>query len=295
MKTIQKYFAKWVIALMLWFLLIIPGSTFAHQPRVPVWNETQVSDPEISKAYYSQLHGTPQIYTIVSASWFALYINILVPDISGQKKDISVRIIKNWKSETPFALLDGNQFNWTKMFEPFGYDTYWAGPEYRANVEAGKYGIIVSSTKNDSKYSLAVGEAELFDFPETMNALTLIPKIKRDFFDESPVIFILSPFGAGLIVIMYILAFIFGFVYRYIVRKFSRNTLRKVHKNIGQKDRMIRWGIGIFLLILAVTTSWSPILLFFSGFTFFEAIFSWCGLYAALGRNSCPIDSVENS
>lgn len=126
------------------------------------------------------------------------------------------------------------------MFEPFGYDTYWAGPEYRANVEAGKYGIIVSSTKNDSKYSLAVGEAELFDFPETMNALTLIPKIKRDFFDESPVIFILSPFGAGLIVIMYILAFIFGFVYRYIVRKFSRNTLRKVHKNIGQKDRMIR-------------------------------------------------------
>lgn len=81
------------------------------------------------------------------------------------------------------------------MFEPFGYDTYWKGPEYKVRVEAGIYDIIVSSKTNDGKYSLAIGEAENFDFREIMNALDLVPKIKRDFFDESPITFIFSPFG----------------------------------------------------------------------------------------------------
>lgn len=63
-------------------------------------------------------------------------------------------------------------------------------------MEAGQYDIIVSSTSNDSKYSLAIGEAELFDLTEIMNALYLVPKIKRDFFNESPITFIFSPFGA---------------------------------------------------------------------------------------------------
>jgi hypothetical protein len=67
------------------------------------------------------------------------------------------------------------------MFEPFGYDTYWKGPEYKVRVEAGIYDIIVSSKTNDGKYSLAIGEAENFDFREIMNALDLVPKIKRDF------------------------------------------------------------------------------------------------------------------
>jgi len=40
----------------------------------------------------------------------------------------------------------------------------------------------------------------------------------------------------------------------------------------------------------AITTTWSPILIFFSGFAFFEAIFSWCGFYAAMGKNTCPVE-----
>jgi Na+-transporting NADH:ubiquinone oxidoreductase subunit NqrB len=48
-------------------------------------------------------------------------------------------------------------------------------------------------------------------------------------------------------------------------------------------------GIGIALLVWAITTSWNPLLIFFSGFLFFEALFSWCGLYAALGKNTCPL------
>jgi len=94
-----------------------------------------------------------------------------------------------------------------------------------------------------------------------------------------------------LIVASYILAFIFGFTYRMILKKFAKNTTRGIVKNIGKPDRILRFGIGLGLLILAIITNWSLILFFFSGFAFFEAIFSWCGYYAAIGKNTCPLEA----
>lgn len=118
-------------------------------------------------------------------------------------------------------------------------------------------------------------------------------------FAYQPITFIKSPFGWGLIVIMYILAFLFGIILKFIMRKFRRNrdlpfeALAKnggVAQNIGKPDRLLRVAIGVGLLLWAITTTWSPILIFFSGFAFFEAIFSWCGFYAAIGKNTCPVE-----
>jgi len=259
-----------IIALFL-SVFLLPTITSAHQPRIVKDNPTIVTSPEVSKAYYASLSGKPAVYTITTDKPFALYVSVLVPDILGQKKDVSAVILKDGKE---IALLDGTSFEWKKFFEPFGHDTYWQGPEYRVQGDAGNYEIRVSSTQNDSKYSLAIGETETFDLREGMNALTLIPQLKKDFFNKSPVDFILSPFGWGLIVIMFVLAFIFGFIYRALLKKFARNTTRGVSKNIGKKDRMIRVVIGVALLLIAITTTWSPWLIFFSGFAFFEAIFS---------------------
>jgi len=268
-------------------VFLLPTVTSAHQPRITTENPTIVTSPDVSKAYYGTLGGEPAVYTITSDEPFALYVGVLVPDIAGQKKDVSAVILKDGKE---LIVLESTGFEWKKFFEPFGGDTYWQGPEYKAPAEAGNYEIIVWSSNNDSKYSLAIGEIEAFDFKETVNALTLIPQLKNDFFDKSPIYFILSPFGWGLIVIMFVLAFIFGFVYRAILKKIARNTNHGASKNINKKGRAIRVAIGVALLLLAITTSWSPWLLFFSGFSFFEAIFSWCGLYAALGKNTCPTD-----
>jgi len=268
-------------------VFLLPNATSAHQPRIATDSPTIVTSPEVSKAYYGTLGGEPAVYTITSDEPFALYVGVLVPDIIDQKKDVSAVILKDREQ---IAVLEGSNFEWKKFFEPFGSDTYWQGPEYKAEVDAGNYEIIVWSSNNDSKYSLAIGEIEAFDFKETVNALTLIPQLKVDFFNKSPIDFILSPFGWGLIVIMFVLAFIFGFFYRAILKKIARNTARGASKNINKKGRAIRVVIGVALLVLAITTSWSPWLLFFSGFSFFEAIFSWCGLYAALGKNTCPTD-----
>lgn len=243
--------------------------------------------PEVSKAYYGTLTGEPDVYRIDATAPFDLYVGVLVPDIAGQKKDVSAVVLKDGNE---IAVLDGATFAWTQFFEPFGHDTYWQGPEYKARAEAGTYEVRVWSSNNDSKYSLAIGEIEAFDSAETWNALTLIPQLKKNFFDKSPIDFILSPFGIGLIVAMYALAVIFGFAYRAVLKRLARGTVRGVGQNIGKPDRTVRFVLGVALLLWAITTTWSPLLLFFSGFCFFEAAFSWCGFYAALGRTTCPVE-----
>jgi hypothetical protein len=274
---------------LLFFVLgifLLPQISFAHQPRIPDGTVINVIDPEVSKAYYTQLSGEPHVYRIVSDKSFALYVNVLVPDIAGQKKDVTAVILKDGNI---LSVLDGTTFTWTQFWEPFGYDMYWMGPEYKTQAEAGKYEIRVSSTNNDSKYSLAIGEKENFDLKESVNALYLVPKIKRDFFNESPANFIFSFLGYGYVGIMFVLAFVFGFIYRFAMKKFAKNSSHGLGKNIGKKGRLIRAGAGLVLFAFAIMTTWNPIILFFAGFCFFESIFSWCGVYAALGKNTCPV------
>ena len=195
------------------FAFVLPVMASAHQPRIVESRQTAVVDPEISKAYYGTLTGEPDVYTMDEPTAFDLYVNVLVPDIAGQKKDVSAVVLKDGKQ---VALLDGSNFEWKKFYEPFGADTYWMGPEYKARADAGKYEIRVWSSNNDSKYSLAIGEIEAFDGKEGMNAIVLIPQIKMQFFNESFFGIFRSPFiyGPTLIVLFLVLAVIF------IVKKF---------------------------------------------------------------------------
>lgn len=275
-----------LILLTLLAVFLMPAFAFAHQPRVVESSATQVVDPEISKAYYATLNGSPHTYTIDSKVDFDLYVGILVPDIESADKSTVAEISK---AGVVLATIGGKDAPWKSFFEPFGQSSYLDGGEYKARAEAGVYTIKVRSDNNDSKYSLAVGEIEAFDGAEGTNALSVIPELKRDFFEESPISFIKSPFGWGLIVVMYLLAGIVGFLYRAILKKFAKNSKRRAPRNIGIADRLVRFAIGVGLLIWAITTNWSPVLLFFSGFAFFEAIFSWCGFYAALGKSTCPV------
>lgn len=266
-------------------LFWVSNVALAHQPRLVESSETEVTDPEISKAFYGELSGRPDVYTIRAKEEFNLYVGILVPDVSETKKDVAVKIEK----DGVFIMsLGGIDAEWTTFFEPFGQSTYWDGGEYKVRAEAGEYVITVSSPDNNSKYSLAIGEIEAFDGQEGINALNIIPQLKSDFFEESPISFIKSPIGWSYILIMYILAFIFGFLYRWILKKVAVGTVRGVNNNIGKKDKILRFAIALGLLLWAITTSWNPVLIFFSGFAFFEGIFSWCGFYAAIGKNTCP-------
>jgi len=127
-----------------------------------------------------------------------------------------------------------------------------------------------------------------FFLGDTISGITAVPELVRDSSDASPLSFIQSPLAWAYVLVMYILAFAFGFFYRWLLKTFAKGSVRGVSSNIGKYDRAIRYAFWLGLLVWAITTSWSPWLLFFSGFALFEALFSWCGLYAALGRNTCP-------
>lgn len=283
---LKKTFKTFSLLFVTLFVLT-PIFVSAHQPRLTDSRVTAVPNPEISKAYYGKLAGEPDVYTIESSEPFNLYVGILVPDLENPQKDVTAEVRKGTEV---IATIGGVSANWKKFFEPFGQSTYWDGGEYKTPVEAGSYSVVVTSINNDSKYSLAIGEIEAFDGKEGMNALNLIPELKREFFEESPSSFIKSPFGWGLIVAMYVLAGIVGLLYRAILKRLAKNSPRGETRNIGKSDRLVRVVIGLGLLLWAITTTWSPILIFFSGFALFEALFSWCGFYAALGKNTCPID-----
>lgn len=276
---------------------------YAHQPRIVENDQTQINNPEVSQAFYGELKGTPAEFRIESKKDFKLYVGLLVPDIPNIKKDISAEIyrVKDGKTES-IAVLDGSNFTWTPYYEEFARDNYFWGPEYKADdsirgkeligrkVPAGEYRIKVFSSSNIGKYTLVTGFLEAFPFSEILNAMVVVPRLKAQFFSYPLSKLLISPYVIGYVIGIYVLAFIFGFIYRYIVKKFAKKSLPgKIVRNIGKSDRLLRAGIGIGLFLWVVTTSWSPITLFISGFCLFEAIFSWCAFYQALGKNTCPI------
>jgi len=191
------------IALIWGFLLFFVPSGWAHQPRL-VGTETDVvvTLPEISKAYYGRLAGTPVIYHIEADDTFRLYANILVPDIEGIDKDVSVKILKQG---SVIAHLDGSRHDWQGFFEPFAGDHYFRGPEYSERQGPGSYQLQVYSPDNQGKYVLAIGDVESFPFTELVKTYYVLPRLKSEFFGKSPFTAYSNRMGIFLAVLLLIL------------------------------------------------------------------------------------------
>lgn len=69
-----------------------------------------------------------------------------------------------------------------------------------------------------------------------------------------------------------------------------KKTIKIFSKNINKRDRIIRLVIGLGLLALAYKMNWNPLVIFLAAFCIFEATFSWCGYYALIGKNTCPVE-----
>jgi len=148
---------------------LIVTNIYAHRPVI-VKNESSkdkpviIKNPEISYAFYGILSGEPHYYKIVFSKPFDFYVNILVPDYLPKtdlitKHDMSFEVLKD---NTSIYIIDGNNFEWKRFYEPYGRDNYYMGPEFDKNVEAGTYYIKVFNKTNTGKYSLATGKKESF-------------------------------------------------------------------------------------------------------------------------------------
>lgn len=179
---------KILILVILSLAFLYPAApVLAHQPRfVREAAAVEVSNPEISQAFYGELDGGPAVYEIKSEKTFTFYVGLLVPDVGGIAKDVSAKITSRSESgETEMASLDGQKHKWTKFFEEFGGDNYWQGPEWkRGDTAPGTYIVTVSRPGNLGKYVLVVGERESFPPAEIVKTIWTLPQLKKDFFGK---------------------------------------------------------------------------------------------------------------
>ena len=267
------------IVMLIFYLILVswPLEVLAHQPRLVKTEKINIAKPEISKAYYGNLSGKPHIYTISTSSPIDLYVNILVPFIEGPEKNVTVNI---FKGEQLIRTLSPTKEDWKEFFEPFGQSMYWKGPEFKVRADAGKYKIHVQSTEKSIRYVLATGEIEAFGGPESLRAILLIPELKKNFFEESPLSFILSPLGWGYILLLQVLVILAGFLISKILN-ISRIKFQTGYFQRSAKSIMI-CGVFFWLafLFFAIQTSWHPLLIMMSGLALFMAIISWSKLMA---------------
>jgi hypothetical protein len=274
------------IVTIIFFLILVgwPLDVLAHQPRIVKSEKIIITEPEVSKAYYGNLLGKPHIYKISASLPIDLYVNVLVPFIEGPEKNVTVKI---FKGEPLIGMLSPKKEDWKVFFEPFGQSMYWKGPEFKVRAEAGKYEIHVQSAEKSVRYVLATGEVEAFDGPESLRAILLIPKLKKDFFEESPLSFIFSPLGWGYVLLLQFIVLLVGFV---ILKMLNISQIRFQKKYFQRSAKNIMICGGFFWVILfffAIQTSWHPLLIIMSGFGLFIAIISWAKLKFS-GQNKAP-------
>jgi len=218
-----KYFG---FALLLTALTIQTVS--AHQPEI-VGSKTgiEISEPEISKAYYGQLNGQAIEYTIKSSKPFNLYVNLLTPASDNNQTLLSAKITD--QNNRIISTLDGKAFVWQPYYEPFGGDNYYKGPEYRTHLSGGEYGIEVTSQNNFGPYVVAVGETESFTLDEMISAIKILPELKLEYFGEPWWRIFTNPFYAGIIIVIIIVVIIIYFLIRH---KVIHHRVKKFTKPI---------------------------------------------------------------
>jgi hypothetical protein len=62
--------------------------------KQPAGQTIHIQNPEISQAFYGILSGQRDTYQIVTETGFLLYVNIVVPNMSGQTTDFTVYIME---------------------------------------------------------------------------------------------------------------------------------------------------------------------------------------------------------
>ena len=176
----------------------------AHQPRLVLDRTSiEVRTPEVSQAFYARLNGSAQSYYIRSDVAFHLYVNLLVPDLRSIRTDYEAVIYRGQESpDSVLARLEGTGFAWKPFYEPFAGDRYYLGPEFEQDVEKGTYIVVVSNPGLHGKYALAIGKKEKFPPGEWIRTIAILPRLKKQFFEKSPLTAYFNLTGLFILVIV---------------------------------------------------------------------------------------------
>lgn len=184
----------------------------AHQPRMVDEQFTVIEDPEISKAFYGELTGTPHVYMFSSDRPFRLFVSLLVPDEKEAEFDFSAAITRtNGGHEEIVAVSHGLDSEWSYFYEPFAKDGYWNMDVFGEDhsgiyMSPGVYEIRVFSPDNEGKYVLATGDVEYFPFKEMLNTWIVLPRVKQ-YMGKNPLTAYTNMVGGPFLVFLLLLGY----------------------------------------------------------------------------------------
>jgi peptidase E len=243
------------IFIFIFLFLAVAGGVSAQQLEL-VYLKTgdiNINNPEISRAFYDELKGSPRYYFIDSDKDFELYINLLVPNPENKdgRYSANVFLLKDNKEQRLFSI-DGASFDWQEYYESSGRDYYLKGPDLDKTVSAGKYKIEVYSNDlpaqagNLGKYVLAVGKIESFDLQTILNVYWQLPLLKQNFFKTSVLQFFLTPFGiggvgaiGGFLILIALINFLVGFIQQ-IIRHHQAKTLLLTSAGMQMREEIVK-------------------------------------------------------
>ncbi|MBI5655022.1 hypothetical protein HZC53_05230 [Candidatus Uhrbacteria bacterium] len=164
-------------------LLSLPAAAFAHDPRfVREEKVVEVSNPEISQAFYGWLDGQAVLYKIKTDVPQELYFQLLVPDVPGVMTDLKAELKAHGPEGVQTFVLDGDKANWQRWYEEYGGEWYLKGPEMRQSVGTGTQTVFISNADLYGSYVFVVGEKEAFPLDRMIATVKLLPKLHQEFF-----------------------------------------------------------------------------------------------------------------
>jgi hypothetical protein len=194
----------------------VPQNVNAHVPNLVTQTSlkdiTVIHDPELSQAFYGSMNGFPHTYEIRATEPFHLFTQVVLPDVSWNKNNVSGIIIKEQKKGRVLEIsrLHAKEATWESWYEPIGGDTYRKGPQFEGDLDPGVYRIEVNTPDNLEKYVLVVGTREEM----TIGYFELLKRIFdiKHFFEKSSLHMLESPLVYGPILILF--AFVGILVYK---------------------------------------------------------------------------------
>jgi len=244
---------KIIFVFALFLFLGAAQNVSAHQPQIIYFKQgdINISQPEISQAFYDELKGAPRNYYIDSDTDFELYLNLLVPlNGSVDRRTTGKYSMNVFCQDILIAVIDGSLTDWSEFYEEFGRDYYLKGPEFDQKVGAGKCKIEVYSADpqagNQGKYVLAVGKKEQFDTKSLLNVYWQLPLLKIMFFKTSVLQFFLTPFGiagigaiGGLLIFLAIINYLVALIKETIKHRQAK-TILLTSAGMQVKDEIIK-------------------------------------------------------
>jgi len=156
----------------------------AHRPEIAMGADSSASrpivigDPYASQAFYGELDGQLDYYSVRISETSDFHLSILAP--KGGETDFIVGLSAPGFSEE----LDGSLFQWADFYEEYGGDWYLQGPENTFRLIPENFLITVSSKSGRGKYALIVGTNETFTLSDAISSLLVLPRLKTDFFGQ---------------------------------------------------------------------------------------------------------------